>query len=134
MNPIGARTTRSVRLLGAALVWLACAAHTGCFLYYDSRWGQAKASQKRVAAHEMPGGLRAEPAGSALKRSDQPAKPVEHFRIRAYATPHYAAALVDGEAQFAQAPECELTPDPSTLAVVGAAARSLPPCSNPCGR
>jgi hypothetical protein len=66
----------------------------GCF-FYDSSWGQAKASQKRVAAERMPSQL----------RRDAPARTSEHFRIRAYATPHYATALVDGEAQFVQALE-----------------------------
>jgi len=63
-----------------------------CF-FYDSSWGAAKASQKRVAAQRRP---------SELKR-DLPARTTERRRIRAYATPHYAAALVDGEAQLEQA-------------------------------
>lgn len=72
-------------LIGSALL-------SGCF-FYDSSWGAAKASQKRVAAQRMP---------SELKH-DPPPRTTQRFRMRAYATPHYAAALVDGEAQFRQA-------------------------------
>jgi len=69
------------------------AALGGCF-FYDSSWGAAKASQKRVAQQRMP---------SELKHDLPPARATTRSRIRAYATPHYAAALVDGEAQFRQA-------------------------------
>jgi hypothetical protein len=83
------------------LVGLSCAL-SGCFLFYDSRWGQAKASQKRVAAHAMPAQLRVDPQAAALARAGEPTRPVERLRLRAYATPGYAAALVDGEAQLTQ--------------------------------
>jgi len=83
-------------------LFVGCASLGGCF-FYDSTWGQAKASQKRVAAHEMPKELRTEPSSGAREGPGQPSKPVERLRIRAYATPHYAAALVDGQAQFEQA-------------------------------
>ena len=89
-------------LLAALAALCAVAPSTGCF-FYDSRWGQAKASQKRVAAHAMPSELRADPVVSGGNGERQPSKPVDHLRIRAYATPRYAAALVDGQAQFEQA-------------------------------
>ncbi|HYJ11216.1 MAG TPA: hypothetical protein VEX18_19470, partial [Polyangiaceae bacterium] len=77
------------------MVGVACASLcAGCF-FYDSSWGQAKASQKRVAAERMPSELRAGPAPTE-------GKPVRQLRLRAYATPHYASALIDGEAQFRQ--------------------------------
>lgn len=72
----------------------------GCF--YDSRWGQAKASQKRFAAARMPAQLRVDPQAAKLRRGDEPMTPVSTMRLRAYATPHYAAALVDGEAQLVE--------------------------------
>ena len=97
-----ARVPGMGRALAAAALLGACTTLAGCF-FYDSRWGQAKASQKRVAAHATPGMLRSDSTGSRLKRTDDPSKPVEQLRIRAYATPHYMAALVDGEAQFTQA-------------------------------
>ncbi|HYQ15088.1 MAG TPA: matrixin family metalloprotease, partial [Polyangiaceae bacterium] len=74
------------------LLLLGSAALDGCF-FYDSSWGAAKASQKRVVAQRTPSELRRE----------RPPRTTESLRIRAYATPHYAAALVDGEAQFRQA-------------------------------
>jgi hypothetical protein len=74
---------------------------SGC--YYDSRWGQAKASQKRVAASRMPSQLPEDPKEAKLQRADEAKTPVSTLRVRAYATPPYAAALVDGEAQFVQA-------------------------------
>lgn len=86
------------RALAAAVV---CCWLSGCF-FYDSSWGQAKASQKRVAASRMPGQLGSEPHSTRLRREDAVSGPVTQLRLRAYATPHYAAALVDAEAQLAQ--------------------------------
>lgn len=85
-------------ILRATTLLALCSSLGGCFFFYDSTWGQAKASQKRVAAQRMPSELRTEhdvrPAATA---------PVERFKIRAYATPRYAAALVNGKEQFEQA-------------------------------
>jgi len=50
----------------------------------------------------MPSKLRGEEVGT-LPDDDGGNAQVEHLRIRAYATPHYEAALVDGQAQFEQA-------------------------------
>lgn len=73
---------------------------SGCF--YDSTWGQAKASQKRFAAARMPSELRVDPQEAKLRRGNEALTPVSTLRVRAYATPHYAAALVDGEAQLVE--------------------------------
>ena len=86
----------------AALLSLGFALN-GCFLWEYTGWGQAKASQKRVAAQRMPSQLRADDAGTVLPNRDAPNAHVARLRIRAYATPHYEAALVDGRAQFEQA-------------------------------
>jgi hypothetical protein len=103
LGQVGVLLAKTRWLAAAAAALGACTSLTGCFLFYDSTWGQAKASQRRVAAHEMPSQLRSDPPGSALDTPNAASKPVEHLRIRAYATPHYAAALVDGQAQFEQA-------------------------------
>lgn len=79
--------------LALLCVWV-CA---GCF-FYDSNWGAAKASQKRVAAKRMPSELRGQGETTAAEL-----KQARRLRLRAYATPHYASALVDGEQQFRQA-------------------------------
>jgi hypothetical protein len=81
-----------IGVVRSLLVGMACATLSGCF-FYDSSWGAAKASQKRVAAQRMP---------SELKQA-LPPRATAHLRLRAYATPHYAGALVDGEGQFRQA-------------------------------
>src|SRR3954466_5190650 len=86
------------RLGGAALLPL-CFSLTGCFLWEYTGWGQAKASQKRVAAQRMPSQLRADETGTVLPNRNAPHAHVARLRIRAYATPHYEAALVDGRAQ-----------------------------------
>ena len=86
---------RALRLSVLLLVGALCG---GC-LFYDSSWGEAKASQKRVAARRMPGQLRGETGGAERDT----ARPVARLKIRAYATPHYAGALVDGQAEFEQA-------------------------------
>jgi hypothetical protein len=90
------------RGLGWVALLPVCFALNGCLLDYTP-WGQAKASQKRVAAQRMPGRLREEEVGTALPSRNAPNARVERLRIRAYATPHYEAALVDGQAQFEQA-------------------------------
>jgi hypothetical protein len=90
------------RRFGAVAVALSSFALGGCF-FYDSSWGQAKASQKRVAAARMPATLGTDNTGTRLVRAPGDNASVTRLKLRAYATPHYAAALVDGEAQFAQA-------------------------------
>jgi hypothetical protein len=48
----------------------------------------------------MPSQLRTESQPAKLRRTDDALTRVSSLRVRAYATPHYAAALVDGEAQL----------------------------------
>jgi hypothetical protein len=89
---------RALRLASWLALGLLCG---GCFLFYDSRWGEAEASQKRVAAKRMPSQLRGE--GEVVEPGATARAPAVRLKIRAYATPHYAGALVDGKAQFEQA-------------------------------
>ena len=51
----------------------------------------------------MPAQLKVDPRAAALSRGDEPRGPVGQLKLRAYATPGYAAALVDGEAQLTEA-------------------------------
>lgn len=74
---------------------------SGCFLFYDSRWGQEEESQKRVAAKRMPSQLRSE--AEITTPGEATRAPATRLKIRACATPHYEGALVDGKAQFEQA-------------------------------
>lgn len=97
----GGYFTSTSRGVGWAAGLLLCWVLPGCALLEYTPWGQASASQKRVAAQRMPSRLRAEEVGTVLPNRDSPNKHVE--RLRAYATPHYEAALVDGQAQFEQA-------------------------------
>lgn len=88
---------------GWKAVLLLCWVLPGCALLEYTPWGQGTASQKRVAAQRMPSRLRAEERGTVLPGRDTANQHVDRLRIRAYATPHYEAALVDGQAQFEQA-------------------------------
>lgn len=72
----------------------------GCF-FYDSRWGQAKASQKRVREQRMPAALRDESSATKLRRD--PEEQTQVRRLRVYATPHYAGMSMDGRAAFERA-------------------------------
>ena len=66
---------------------------SGCFLGYDSRWGQAARSQKAAAAEAKPGELRATPSGS-------PTGAVSVQRVRAYVASDYAAQITDERARI----------------------------------
>lgn len=96
---MGSQAARAWGLLGRLLPLLASPLLVGCFFFYDSRWGEAKASQKRVAAQRTPTELRTEPAD---KQREAPLS-VRDLRLRAFATPHYASALVDGRAELERA-------------------------------
>jgi len=79
------------------LVWLGV---SGCFLGYDSRWGQQKQAQRHVAAHETPQQLHRQSAG------DAPRTPQRTLKLRVYATPGYAATVLDWPKQFDALLEC----------------------------
>ncbi len=92
---------KAQEVLRLALLLAAAFLCSGCFLFYDSRWGQEQESQKRVAAKRMPNQLRSE---AEVTVPGEPTRtPATRLKIRAYATPHYEGALVDGKAQFEQA-------------------------------
>jgi len=87
------------------LIWVGV---SGCFLGYDSRWGQQKQAQRHVAAHETPEQLHRQSVGAA------PRAPQRALKLRVYATPGYAAAVLDWPKQFAALLECVnaiFTPD-----------------------
>jgi hypothetical protein len=80
------------RSLGATAATLACAvALAGC---YDSRWGQAKASQKRLAARATPGEVATTPGGSHAGGVHRT------YRIRLRPNAHYLAQTADPERQL----------------------------------
>jgi hypothetical protein len=87
------------------LVWVGV---SGCFMGYDSRWGQQKQAQRHVAAHETPQQLHRQSVG------DAPRSPERTLKLRVYATPGYAATVLDWPKQFAALLECVngvFTPD-----------------------
>jgi hypothetical protein len=67
----------------------------GCFLGYDSRWGQQKLAQQHAAQRSTP-----KPLPTARAGDDRVARRV--LRVRAYATPGYAASVVDWQKQLAE--------------------------------
>ena len=78
---------------------LALPALQACF--YDSTWGAAKRAQTAAMARAAPAELRATPAAPA--ETEIPArKPVRTLKIRARATPRYAAEVVDWPRQLAE--------------------------------
>ena len=79
------------------LVWLGV---PGCFLGYDSRWGQQKQAQQHVAAHETPEQLHRQSTGNEVRVAPRVLK------LRVYATPGYAAAVLDWPKQFDALLEC----------------------------
>jgi len=74
--------------LKLAALTFGCCCLGGCFLGYDSRWGQAARSQKAAAAEAKPAQLQATP-GQA------PTHAVSVQQIRAYVTRDYAAQVTD---------------------------------------
>ena len=66
---------------------------TSCFVGYDSRWGQQKQAQQHAAQRSTPQHL------AALKASDTHAAR-RVLRIRVYASPGYAASVLDWQKQF----------------------------------
>jgi hypothetical protein len=66
----------------------------GCFIGYDSRWGQQKQAQQHFAAAETPKALEAAP------RADNRPRAVRKMRLRLRATPAYVAQVVDWQRRF----------------------------------
>lgn len=64
----------------------------GCFMGYDSRWGQAKAAQQHAAQAATPTDISAGDAG------ERPAR-ARTMRVRVYATEGYAAQTLDWQRQ-----------------------------------
>jgi hypothetical protein len=87
----------SVRCRGLAVVGLVLGL-SSCF--YDSRWGQQKASQKHEAARQTPEQLRAQTASLAPRLAERT------LRLRVYATPAYTSTVVDWQKQFADTLDC----------------------------
>ena len=79
------------------LVWLGV---SSCFLGYDSRWGQQKQAQQHVAAHETPQQLHRQSTGNEAQVAPR------MLRLRVYATPGYAATVLDWPKQFDALLEC----------------------------
>lgn len=69
----------------------------GCFLGYDSRWGQQKRAQQNYVKSETPSALRRESAAPA-----QGAQPARTARLRVYATRGYSAEVLDWQRRFAK--------------------------------
>jgi hypothetical protein len=70
---------------------------SGCF-YYDSRWGQAKAEQRRVAAVRTPRLVHSRAAEDGVPVASHP-KAIRKLRVRVLATPAYAASVFDWQRQ-----------------------------------
>lgn len=75
---------------------LAAALLTGC-LFYDSRWGEARASQKR-AAQSLSGPSKGSRAQHSLERERR----VHSLPLRAYADASYTSQVLDWQRRFAQ--------------------------------
>jgi hypothetical protein len=71
---------------------------SSCF--YDSRWGQQKQSEQHAAARSTPQQLRSQ----ALNREGRVAD--RTLRLRVYATPAYAATVLDWQKQFEALLDC----------------------------
>jgi hypothetical protein len=76
-------------LPAASLLWV------GCFVGYDSRWGQQKQAQQHAAQRSTP---------KQLSTDTWTAPRIAHrvLKVRAYATPGYTVSVVDWQKQFAQ--------------------------------
>ena len=81
------------RRLLRVLLFLAPVGMAGCFAGYDSRWGQQKQAQQHAARRSTP---------QQLPRQSSEATHVAHrvLTLRVYASPGYAASIVDWQKQF----------------------------------
>jgi hypothetical protein len=83
-----------VTWLAPAIAALAVLPSVACFLGYDSRWGEAKRAQQRVAASDRPATISAE-------GSEGPAGKHKALRMRARPDARYLAETVDAPRQIA---------------------------------
>jgi hypothetical protein len=88
------------RILLAALILLSAHGNLGCF-FYDSRWGQAKAEQRRAAQRQSPVELGRSTKESRGLTRRTPAE-LRSLRLRAHATPEYVAETVNWERQVSE--------------------------------
>lgn len=89
-----ARILAGMVVRGASRVLLFCPLLLlGCFMGYDSRWGQQAKAQQHAAQRSTPHALRA-------RAADSPPSASRTLSVRAYATPAYAAVVVDWQKQF----------------------------------
>jgi matrixin len=72
---------------------------SSCF-FYDSRWGQQKQAQKHEVARSTPRQLRSQSSRNEARVAER------KLRLRVYATPGYAATVLDWQKQFAGLLEC----------------------------
>jgi hypothetical protein len=82
------------------VVGLLAFATSSCFVGYDSRWGQQTQAQKHLAAHATPHELHGQTSGLSALR------PRRALKLRVYATPRYAASVIDWQKQFGTLLEC----------------------------
>src|SRR5579859_3126894 len=84
------------RRLTLAVIALAAIGPSACFIGYDSRWGEAKRAQQRVAAQSTPSAISASsgdaPAPDTVRRV---------WRVRLRPTAQYLAQTVDAPKQIA---------------------------------
>jgi hypothetical protein len=92
-SPLPLATSSNRNLL--PLVALALALN-GCFLGFDSRWGESKRIQQHNAAAAAPAAIESTPPPETPTAGEAHATPaVRAYRVRIYATPAYESLTVD---------------------------------------
>lgn len=81
---------------GGALAALLMLLPAGCFIGYDSRWGQQKTAQQHLAAARRPTRLSAPAATGDARRAET----LRTLRVRIEPTATYGAQVVDYERRF----------------------------------
>jgi hypothetical protein len=71
---------------------------SGCFLGYDSRWGDQKRAQRNFARAQTPKAVRALPSGASSARTTVSA--TKTLRLRLYATRAYSSQVLDWQRRF----------------------------------
>jgi hypothetical protein len=85
------------RKLTLAVIALGAIGPCACFIGYDSRWGEAKRAQQRVAAQSEPAAISAS-SGNAASSPDAVRR---RWRVRLRPTAQYLAQTVDAPKQVA---------------------------------